>query len=745
MNSKRLETAENKRENLIFSFGEFSFDAAEKILWRGAEIVQIPPKSREVLGVLLENAERVLSKEDLMNLVWQDTFVEEANLSHHIAVLRKTLGDDKNGKRFIETIPRKGYRFVADLKHANDETAEIIIHEKTRTEIVEKAFIESDDLAEKKNKELRGRENNRWFWTASGTFILILLAIGSFFAWRNFGTVKTDEPKTEVKIKRLTPDEDAYAPSISPDGESVVFGKLFNGQETLWRKKLQTGEMTQLLPALSVGDEWGIVYTRFSPDGKWVYYKKEFPDFNAAAVYRIGANGGAPQKIAENVQTDFSISPDGKQIAFMRDYRFLIVVDIESGAERVAAERNGDNQVIHSRWLNSAAWSPDGKRLVFCAGIAEENRYVRQLWEVNLTTGAESRIPAPEDFPVAFQIEWLPDASGLIFTQMPDDTNVQIWRIAYPSGEMRRITNETDDYRDMRLSADGKKIVAQKSLGNFNLWTAPIDNFAQKRQITIGAAAQHFGATFTRDGKIIYSSAVSGASNLWMIDSDGDNPKQLTVNAGKINSFPEVTSDGHYLVFNSSRSGTQQVWRADADGRNPVQLSRAVEAWRFSLSPENEIYYFAAIRRAAKNSFQLFKVPVAGGEQSEVNDFYYQLPPWFSPDGKWMIVWGSLKADEKPRFALVERASGKIVRYFDKMIETLRWMPDSKAVIYHNAQSLMKQPIEGGEPQKFIEFRPNRLSDFSFSADGKQMVFSLGNSTNEVVLIENFNSGGDAK
>lgn len=712
----------------VFRFDEFLFDASEQLLYRNGEVIQLPPKTCELLGAFLQNSGKLLSKEDLMNLVWKDTFVEEANLTHHIAVLRKTFGESN---KFIQTIPRKGYKFIADL----NETDEITLTEKTSTAIIEETIIEPEIVSGKKAVgELSGRRNNYGLWLTSAV-LLILLAIGGFFGWRNFSAAKTDAPsKSEVKIKRLTPDQDAYAPAISPDGKSFIFAKLENFQETFWRKDIATGAMTELLPAHSVKDEFAIEWTRFSPDGRWIYYKVNLVSPVESLIFRIGSSGGAPEKIAGDTRGgDFWISPDEKQIVFGREGR-IITVDLETKQERILVKNDDENFEIYS----GKAFSADGKRLFYCGAKFEGERETFQLWELNLETGAKNQIPLPEDFFIK-EIEPLKDSDDLIISGSDGKSfGLRIWRMTYPSGEMRRISNESDRLGLIRLSADSQKIITQADLGSFNLWTAPVDNPAQKRQITLGAAALHGnqGVIYTPNGRIIYTS-VEGKTDLWMADADGGNAKQLTVNAGKSNYFPEATKDGRYLVFVSNRSGTDQIWRTDEDGRNPVQLSRGGRSWDCNLTPEGDVYYTQTERK--ENLTQIYRVPVTGGEPVLVNDFYYDVIPWFSADGKWMLFYGGVKREEKLRFNLVERATGKIVRSFDKMIHPLRWMPDSKAIVYRNAlQSLVKQPIEGGEPQPFADFRPNMTLFFDFSADGKNMVFSSGNSTNEVVLIEDF-------
>jgi len=96
-----------------FEFGPFRLDARKRVLWRGGRIVPLPPKALDLLVALVEQQGDVVRKQDLMQRVWPDTFVEEANLSVNVSALRKALGEQPGGRPYIETVPRRGYRFAA--------------------------------------------------------------------------------------------------------------------------------------------------------------------------------------------------------------------------------------------------------------------------------------------------------------------------------------------------------------------------------------------------------------------------------------------------------------------------------------------------------------------------------------------------------------------------------------------------------------------------------------------------------
>lgn len=133
----------SKADENIYQFGEYRLVAEKSLLFKETEIVALAPKAVEVLLSLVEKEGEVISKDELLNRVWADSFVEEANLTHHISALRKALGEDKNSRKFIETIPRRGYRFVAPVREQENGATEIIVSEQMTARFVEEIEIET--------------------------------------------------------------------------------------------------------------------------------------------------------------------------------------------------------------------------------------------------------------------------------------------------------------------------------------------------------------------------------------------------------------------------------------------------------------------------------------------------------------------------------------------------------------------------------------------------------------------------
>src|SRR5436305_13278089 len=119
-----------------YRFGRFSIDGAERLLFDGRNTVAVTPKAFDTLLLLIENAGHVLSKEQIMEEVWEDSFVEENNLAQNISILRKALGEGTAGAKFIETVSKRGYRFIAPVELIDKEIADSITIEHTRARLI---------------------------------------------------------------------------------------------------------------------------------------------------------------------------------------------------------------------------------------------------------------------------------------------------------------------------------------------------------------------------------------------------------------------------------------------------------------------------------------------------------------------------------------------------------------------------------------------------------------------------------
>src|SRR5438045_3999637 len=120
----------------FYEFGPFRLDTVKRLLLREREVVPLPPKAFDTLLTLIENSDRVVEKSDLMSAIWPDSFVEEANLTQNVSILRKALGERAGEHRYIVTVPGRGYRFVAGVGQAREQAADLVLERHAITQIV---------------------------------------------------------------------------------------------------------------------------------------------------------------------------------------------------------------------------------------------------------------------------------------------------------------------------------------------------------------------------------------------------------------------------------------------------------------------------------------------------------------------------------------------------------------------------------------------------------------------------------
>lgn len=170
----------------LYEFGHVTLDMEESRLLRDGQPVPLKPKVLETLLVLIESSGRVMDKEALMKRLWPDSFVEEANLAVNISQLRKALGDDENGEQFIETVPKRGYRFAAQVTRVLAERADLVVHERTRSRIVIEEQETGSDEEAKRTIDTGGQ--------AARTVALLPAAPVKFLFWQ----------RRKVKVLLLT-------------------------------------------------------------------------------------------------------------------------------------------------------------------------------------------------------------------------------------------------------------------------------------------------------------------------------------------------------------------------------------------------------------------------------------------------------------------------------------------------------------------------------------------------------------
>ncbi|HMF56086.1 MAG TPA: LpqB family beta-propeller domain-containing protein, partial [Pyrinomonadaceae bacterium] len=625
-----------------YKFGPFILEATERALLREGEPVALTSKAFETLLVLVENSGRLVKKGELMERVWPDTFVEEKTLAQNVFTLRKVLGQDEADK-YIETVPKHGYRFVAEVQVVSGNRRNSVGELKSfpvDSEAQISARLEESpslfSLLKNNREDVRTESEANANYTGSpdlitheasiktytgmriGVAALIFLVVGAaaLYGLKNISLRSQPVSYTSplfrsIKMKNLTTNGKASIAVVSADGKYIAYAKSDSeGEQSLWVHQIATASETLLLPANQV-TYWGL---RFTPDGNYVYYTVyEGAGNNLGTLYKIPVLGGTPKRLVVDIDSPVTFSPDGQHIAFVRGFlnserwsSALMIARMDGTEERQLALRaNGDFYSYHG-----PDWSPDGTMLA-CAVGSNRSRREMSIVGVKIADGSEKFLTERKWWTIE-RLVWLADGSGILFNgaDYGSEDIEQIWHLSYPTGEIQRITNDLNNYIGVSTTPYSKSIVTLQLDHIFDLMVAPNGDTNRAQSIpTIGGKfGLVTGFSWTPEGRVVYGSNEKGNSDIWIAEVDGQNKQQLTVDE-HLDHSPAVSPDGRHIAFLSNRSGNQQLWVMDINGDNQRQLTHGPIASRPAWSPDGRWIVYTAYSPLQT----IWRVPSDGG------------------------------------------------------------------------------------------------------------------------------------
>ncbi len=308
----------------LYDFEGFRVDVDQRCLWRGEDLVSLTPKAFETLLVLVKNKGKVVSKNSLLDEVWANTFVEEATLAQNISTLRKTFASFENGKDFIVTIPRRGYRFVADVAEVQADEEVLVVEKRSVTHIVaEQEVIHiSDELAavsqDQKSSHKENIFRNRMF-IALPLLVLATVIAGAFIVY-NFARPESSYSSkfNNFRVNNLFSGRNIGTVAASPDGKYIAVLERRPEGDSILLKQPEGGNSIEVLPNSSLN----IIGITFAPNSDYIFYtayKKQGNLNKIGSLYKIPILGGASQTISKDVDSNVTISSDNKRITFVRN------------------------------------------------------------------------------------------------------------------------------------------------------------------------------------------------------------------------------------------------------------------------------------------------------------------------------------------------------------------------------------------------------------------------------------------
>ncbi|PWT88640.1 MAG: hypothetical protein C5B55_12750 [Blastocatellia bacterium] len=577
-----------------------------------------------------------------------------------------------------------------------------------------------------------------------GLLALFAVAYASIVIYQWFIT-SSSQARSNMRITRLTTTGTADSAAISPDGKYIVHVASENGQQSLRVRQVNTNSDVQIVPP----SDLHYADLTFSTDGDFIYYIASEQNGSSSNLYVIPALGGNARKLISNVTRSVSLSPDGQQVAFIRNLPdvgedAVFIANTSGGAERKIASRKLPN------FFHSICWLPDQTKLVAAAGsfVPTYNSY---LVELPVGGGSEKQI-SQQTWLSMGDITYVPESKGLIFAASDQESggmdSKQLWYVSYPRGEAHRVTNDLNNYNGISVTGDSRRLVTLQTETTGNIWVSNSGDSAQATQLTVGTARVdgRDGLAWTRDGQIVYSSQANGEMDLWIMKGDGSNKRQVTSNS-RNNHHPVVTADDRYIVFTSDRAGTPNIWRVDIDGSNPKQLtSGSGEATPYCTPDGKWVIY--TLPGAGKPT--IWRVSIEGGAPQQLINAYATSPA-SSADGRSIACfYRDEQVNSRIKLAIFNSEGGQPFHTFEisgmpsdsASWPPIAWTNDSRAVNYvvtvGGVSNIWTQPISGEAARQSTSFKSDRIFAFAWSRDGKQLAYSRGNVSSDVVLISNF-------
>ena len=690
------ETADRNRHE-IYEFGPFRLEPAERKLTRGGEVVTLTPKVFDMLVMLVRNNGHLLDKDELIRSLWPDSFVEEGNLSNNIFVLRKALGNDHE---FIETVPRRGYRFVGALRQLpNAEKPPSEPRESQNAGPADRSaagpvtVVVSSAAAGMGSASPSGRSaiKTRWapVWLIGG-IVVILLASGYWYLSR------------PLAPPRIT----AYA-QITHDGRNKILGgidgsRLFFTQlsPNLSAQVGISGGETARLPFSLPADH--ILLRDISPDGTNALIRT-FEEGHPLGQWVVPVLGGAPKRLEDADGGAFS--PDGSSVIYSTQSGDIFLIHID-GSDKHKLASVGTFAFLFT-------WSPDGKVIRF----SKEDG----LWEMStdgtgihrLLVGWKGGVPCCGRWTqgglflfLASRHIWALDERRSLFRR-PSSAPIQL--TSGPIGWARAIAGR-----------DGKTIFAHGYTPRGEL--TRIDLKTGSPQPFLDGISAEF-VSFSPDGNsVAYVAYPEGT--LWKANRDGSNRLQLTTPSSHQVYNPRWSPDAKQILFTTANpSGLNTIHRISAADGTPQWLMSelAANVHDPNWSPDGEKVVFANSTIAAPEKLGLRIVDLNTRQVTVVQGSAGKWSPRWSPDGRYIAALIFPQINHLPVFDL------KLQQWLDLPVngevEFPSFSHDSKFIYflrYGKDQGVFRIPVNGGKEARVADMSGWHLTGyvgFSMSLD----------------------------
>ncbi len=715
-------TPEPGATSRIVRFAVFEFDIEAGSLRKHGFRIKLQGQPLSVLAMLIEHAGELVTREELQKRLWPvDTYVDfEHSLNAAIKRLRAVLGDSADAPRYVETLPRQGYCFIAPLSYlAVPQPAE----SQPATD------VSQPDPGNEKSKSA-GWRRPVLMVAAVGAALVIIASLWlqrTEYFWRS--------PIVGARYQTIT-DSDGVeqAAAVSRDGHFVAFLSDRDGPTDVWVTQVGTGQFHNL----TRGTEPQLVNPSvrtlgFSPDSSFVtFWVRKGGASGDISIRAVPTLGGEPKPYLEGV-AESNWSRDGSRLAYHTPGPGdpLFVSD--------GSRRPEDRPVftappgLHSHF---PLWSPDGAFIYFVQGSLPDKM---DIWRIAPAGGRAGRITnhnGPVSYPVLLNRRTL-----MYLSADPDGSGPELYSVDVEHRIPHRLTSSLDRYTSLDASADGRRLVATRATTERTLWRLHIaDSLARASEaapvplMTRAGFSPRLGSNY-----LLYVSATGSSESVWKL-SDGTSTELWSAPGAQIFGAPAISADGQKIAFSVRQHGRTFLYVIQPDGANAKILIDSLDlqgspAW----APDGQSITSAANDHGVP---RLFRVPIDGRPPVRFLQEYSVDPSW-APDGRLVVYSGpdigttfpvnavSVDATEQPLAALTLTRGARHMTFLAKG-RTLVFL---RGDIQH--KNLWTRELSTGVERRLTDCAPDfNIRDFDISPDGREVILERVRERSDVVLLD---------
>jgi Tol biopolymer transport system component/DNA-binding winged helix-turn-helix (wHTH) protein len=741
----------------FYHFDDVEVDCAGLRVEKNGQRRKITPRAFEVLVYLVEHRGRIVEKQELFEQVWKERFVTDNALTRIIKEIRRVIGDNADEPRYIETVLRHGYRFIADVKTVKEENPEseqaaapVSQQVATAQSEPQPAATTHTEMAAADSLSKRAAVGLR----RSGLLVAVVIAVGAIAIIASL-LLKTQTAQSPTEIQGLLRTTkvtyslglDIY-PSISPDGNSIAYSSDQSGGFEVYVKQVVSGGREIKLTS----DGTQNLQPAWSPDGKLIaYYSKD-----RGGIWVLPALGGVPRQISE-FGSHPAWSRDGSAIAFQSEpLSDLLGSAIATSTIWIVSSEGGYAKPITQvgnppGGHNAPAWSPNGKRIVF---VSYESDSDASLWTVSIEGNGLKQLIKSR---VMNDPVYSPDGEYIYYRKPTEGAGMGLWKLrispaSEPVGEPVLVLDPGEGvFAFPSMSADGKKMAYSLLSVRSNLWAVPLSSGSSEAtgspvQITNDTSRRNQLPAFSPDGrKIAYTSSrpassVSSANDVWLVDADGKNPQQLTTDPA-LDGLPSWLSQGDRVAFTSNRTGHWALWATTpAGGRETLLLDLGEGIDYMRLSPDGKQ---VALHLRKDGIVNIWMVALEGGQPVQLT-FDKELMGWpcWSPDGEFLAF--EMRRGDDTHIGIIPSKGGPVTQLTFEHGQSwpYGWSPDGDRVAfagfrdgYWNVWWVSRTTKQQKQVTSY-----KKLNAFvrcpAWSPLGNQIVYEYNESTGNVWIME---------